>query len=361
MRVTAGTYRRSENFWYFCIMSKRQEIKIHVVFWVLFLGMDFYFDSLFSNSPSTTWSVLQEIAFDLLQLLIFYLNYSWICKKTMPQKKWTWLVLGQLLLLFIFPVLRNLFEEVIIYKITGFHNYKENYRLSLYYFYDNSFYAIRIVLLSLIFFFTKEVWDNQKKMNALVLRNKQAQLENLKSQLSPHFLFNTLNSFYADLMDKKPQTADDIMALSDMLRYITYENESGVAYLTEEIQFLQNYITLFSRRFDHKLAADVSFPDKIDEQKIPASLLIHFVENAFKHGINTDSDKPVKIDLSLEGEELFFTVENYYEPGEHYDTSGIGYTNVEQRLALIYEDNYTLDVHKTDELYAVELQIPLIE
>src|SRR5699024_5878190 len=107
----------------------------------------------------------------------------------------------------------------------------------------------------------KEFWDHQKKVNALVLKNKQAELENLKSQLSPHFLFNTLNSFYADLMDKEPETANDILSLSDMLRYITYENESGVAGLAQEIEFLKNYIGLFSRRFDYKLAVKASFPE----------------------------------------------------------------------------------------------------
>src|SRR5699024_1227134 len=200
-----------------------------------------------------------------------------------------------------------------------------------------------------------------KKMNALVLRNKQAELENLKSQLSPHFLFNTLNSFYADLMDKEPETADDILSLSDMLRYITYENESGIAGLAEEIRFLQNYITLYSRRFDHKLAVEVSFPDKIGEQKIPASLLIHFVENAFKHGIITDPEKPIKIDLSMYRDQLYFKVENYYEPSEHYDASGIGYANVEQRLALLYGNKHTLKVDQTPDVYSVVLQIPFIQ
>ncbi len=341
-------------------MSKRQEIKIHVVFWVLFLGMDFYFSSFFDNSPSKTWGVLQEITFSLLQLFIFYLNYSWICKKTIPSKKWTWLVVGQFFLLLLFAVLRNLLEEVLIYKITGFHNYKENYRFSIYYFYDNSFYAIRIVLLSLTLFFLKEFWDHQKKVNALVLKNKQAELENLKSQLSPHFLFNTLNSFYADLMDKEPETANDILSLSDMLRYITYENESGVAGLAQEIEFLKNYIGLFSRRFDYKLAVKASFPEMVGDQKIPASLLIHFVENAFKHGIITDSKKPVKIDLFIQEEKMHFAVENYYEKAEHYDSTGIGYSNVEQRLALIYENNYTLNVDQTIDFYSVHLQIPFI-
>lgn len=323
--------------------------------------MGFYFNYLFSSSTDPFWSSLQEISFGTLQLIIFYLNYSWICPRTIPQKKWVWFIIGQFFLLLLFPTLRNLFEEVIIYEITGIHNYQENYRLNFYYLYDNSYYAARIILFSLIFYFLKETWNNQKKFNVLVLKNKQAELENLKNQFSPHFLFNTLNSFYADLMEKEPETANDILSLSDMLRYVTYENKSGIAGLEEEIEFIKNYIKLFSRRFDHQLALQTNFPVEVTNEKIPALLLIHFVENALKHGTITDPDKPIKIDLSISNKTLNFKVENYYNSSEHYDAGGIGYNNVKQRLALIYEDNYTLNIQSANNYYKVELKIPLIQ
>lgn len=340
-------------------MTKKQEIYIHIGFWILFLGMNFYFNRISDRHHFDLWYILEAVAFNGLEIIIFYLNYSFICPKTLPGKKWNWLITGQLFLIFLFPALRYLFEEVIIFKITGYHNYAEDSLQTSFYIYDNSYYAIRIILYSLVFYFLKTIWNSNQKMNELLLEKKQAELQNLKNQLSPHFLFNTLNSFYADLMDVHPKTADDLLKLSDMLRYVTYENENDKVYLKDEIKFLQNYITLFSRRFDNQLAVQFEFSFHEDKIKIPSLLLIHFVENAFKHGIVTEADKPIKIELKATKNQLNFMVANYLINSENYDEKGIGNKNVRKRLDILFGENYVLDVKKTQELYQVELQIPL--
>lgn len=340
-------------------MTKKQEIYIHIGFWTLFLGMDLYFNWVSERDYSDLWHILQWIAFNGLQIIVFYFNYSLICPKTVPGKKWSRLVIGQLFLIFLFPALRHLLEEVIIFRITGTHNYSEESLLTPFYVYDNSYYAIRIILYSLIFYFVKTIWNTNQKMNELLLQKKQAELQNLKNQLSPHFLFNTLNSFYADLMDIHPKTADDLLKLSDMLRYVTYENENDDVYLKDEIQFIQNYIALFSRRFDNQLAVKFEFSFYDDKIKMPSLLLIHFVENAFKHGVATDAGRPIKIELITTKNQLNFTVANYFINSENYDEKGIGYKNVRQRLDILFSENYVLDVKQTQELYQVELQIPL--
>ncbi|MFT3901837.1 MAG: histidine kinase [Niabella sp.] len=340
-------------------MTKKQEIYIHIGFWALFLGMNLYFDWISDRNFLDLWNVLQFIAFSCLEMIVFYLNYALICKKTVPQKKWILFFSGQLFLVLLFPAFRHLFEEVIIYKITGKHNYGEESLLTTFYVVDNSYYAIRIILFSLVFYFIKTIWNTNQKMNELLLQKKQAELQNLKNQLSPHFLFNTLNSFYADLMDVQPKIAEDVLKLSDMLRYVTYENENDKVYLRDEIQFIQNYMALFSRRYDHQLAVtfQASFNDK--KVKIPPLLLIHFVENALKHGIATDAERPIKIALKTEENRLFFTVENYFNHGKNYGEGGIGYKNIRQRLELLYPKNHTLAIQQTQDFYKVELQIPL--
>lgn len=342
-------------------MTKRREIQIHLGFWVLFIGMNFLFNILNpSDSLPKLWLNLHFIGFSLIQILIFYLNYSWICPKTIPHKKWGLLLGGQILLLFLFPTFRHIIEEVIIYKITGIHNYHEDSRLTQYYFYDNTFYAIRIILISLVFYFVKTVWNNNKRINELQLEKKQAELQNLKNQLSPHFLFNTLNSFYADLMDVQPKMADDILKLSDMLRYVTYETESDYVSLKDEIQFIKNYIDLFSRRFDNQLSIYFQHSEVDSLQQIPSLLLIHFVENALKHGITTDADKPINIQLKTIDKRLLFSVENYFKMSESYDETGIGYKNIRQRLELLFPENHTLKIEKSTDFYKVELNIPLL-
>jgi|SRR5690606_33665072 len=342
-------------------MTKKQEIYIHLGFWVLFIGMNLFFDLVSERDFLGLWNVLQFIAFNILQIIIFYLNYYWICRKTVPGKKWAWLITGQLFLIFLFPVLRHLLEEVIIFRVTGIHNYDVDSLLTPFYVYDNSYYAIRIILFSLVFYFVKTIWNTNQKMNELLLQKKQAELQNLKNQLSPHFLFNTLNSFYADLMDVHPKTAEDLLKLSEMLRYITYENENDKVYLKDEIVFIQNYISLFSRRFDNQVAVDFEVVCENTNCQIPSLLLIHFVENAFKHGIVSDTEKPIKIKLKTTENHLFFNVENYFIQSESYDEKGIGYKNLRQRLEILFSKNYLLNIRKSDDLYQIELQTPLLK
>ena len=341
-------------------MTKRQEILIHLGFWTLLIAMNFLSETLRDNKElPLLWSTLQEIGFWILQMTVFYVNYLWICPKTIPQKKWTLLILGQIFLLFLFPALRHIIEEIIIYEITGNHNYPEQSRLTPYYVYDNSYFSVRLILFSLVFYFIKTVWNNTQKINELQLEKKQAELQNLKNQLSPHFLFNTLNSFYADLMDLEPKMADDILKLSEMLRYVTYENESENVYVKDEIQFIQNYIDLFSRRFDNQLAIEFEHSEIDQSIQIPSLLLIHFVENALKHGITNDPEKPVKIKLNTAENHLVFSVENYFKIHENYDESGIGYKNIRQRLDLLFPQKHSLDVMEKDDFYKVELNIPI--
>lgn len=198
-------------------------------------------------------------------------------------------------------------------------------------------------------------------MNELLLQKKQAEIQNLKNKMSPHFLFNTLNSFYSDLMDKQPETAEDILKLSDMLRYITYENENDFVYLKDEIQFIRNYITLFSRRYENQLAVEFQVDEYESEAKIPSLLLINFVENTFKHGVITDSKRLVIFKIGTKDNYLNFISKNYFVNDKNYDENGIGIKNVRQRLDILYPGNYVLDIEEKQNLYEVKLQIPLIK
>lgn len=347
-------------------MTRKQEIRIHIIFWVVLLAMNELFlvfvlekSFLFSNR-STTWTVLQTLAFSLLEILIFYLNYSWICPQTIPRKKWKLFAFGLIGLLFLFPAIRYLAEEIVIFNITGQHNYYENSRTLIYYVYDNSYYAIRIILLSTVFYFIKYLWNTNKQMGRLQLEKKQAELQVLKNQLSPHFLFNTLNSFYSQLFDTQPDVAKDILKLSEMLRYVTYDNENDTILLKDEIEFLQNYIDLFKRRFD-TIPVRFDFPKGENTQKIPSLLLVHFVENAFKHGILDDDLKPIDIHLKTEGNQLTFKVSNYFRKNEeHYDVSGIGHKNVRQRLEILFPENHNLNIEIKDDIYQTTLIIPFL-
>ncbi|MFD1094629.1 sensor histidine kinase [Salegentibacter chungangensis] len=343
-------------------MTKKQEITYHIIFWALFILMDVFFNFVIKDTlpQSLEWHLLHLFFFILLQAIIFYLNYSLIAPVTIPKRKWKYLILSQLLVIGLFTGLRFLFEEVIIYNLTGIHNYKQASRAFGFYLFDNSYYALRVIILALIFYMVKHVLNTNQRMNELKLQKKKAELQNLKAQLSPHFLFNTLNSFYSDLYDKAPETSNDILKLSEMLRYVTYENEQDQVTLKDEVTFLQNYIDLYQRRFDNKAHIKVSFPQGLTNRKIPSLLLIHFIENAFKHGILTDKEHPVIIKLETRNDRLILSTENAFKENTNYDRKGIGYKNIQKRLDLLFRENYRLDIEEQDDYFKVKLDIPLL-
>ncbi|KOS04756.1 hypothetical protein AM493_00870 [Flavobacterium akiainvivens] len=341
-------------------MSKKKEILYHLIFWFLFVGLDQLLKSItVYNDLDSTWSILQNIGFLLLELLIFYLNYLFICPKTIPNKKWSLLIIAQFGLIIVFPAIRFVYEEVLLFKLTGYHNYDVRDLNPLYYIYDNSYFSIRVLLFSLVGYFMKHLWNTNSQLNRLTIEKKQAELQALKNQLSPHFLFNSLNGFYSDLYDTNPGVAADILKLSEMLRYVTYESENDMVLLKDEMVFLQNYIDLFKRRFDGKVAVTFTYPHDAGTHKIPSLLLIHFLENAFKHGITDDFDNPVVITLKTQAGRLIFTATNKYRVTQSYDEHGIGNKNISQRLHIMYPENHSLDIEQDARYYNVSLTLPL--
>jgi hypothetical protein len=330
------------------------------MFWLLFVGLDQLLKSItIEKEFDSAWVIMQEIGFIALELFIFYINYLWICPATIPKKKWRLFIAGQFGLIVLFPSIRFLLEEVLLYNITGYHNYDLRDLSAVYYLYDNSYFVIRILLFSIVGYFLKFLWNTSAQVNQLTLEKKQAELQALKNQLSPHFLFNSLNGFYSDLYDTQPEVAADILKLSEMLRYVTYESENDRVLLKDETIFLQNYIDLFKRRFDGKVAVAFTHPEDFAQHKVPSLLLIHFVENALKHGITDDYEYPVTIDLKIKNAKLIFTVYNKYRVSKSYDEQGIGNKNISQRLNIMYPENHKLDIEQDEQYYKITLTIPL--
>lgn len=341
-------------------MSRKKEILYHILFWSLFVGLDQLLISITVHKDlDTPWSILQNIGFLLLEMLIFYLNYLVICPRIIPYKKWYLLILAQLSLIILFPALRFIYEEVFLFEITGRHNYNMRTLTPIYYIYDNSYYSVRVLLFSLVGYFMKYLWNTSAQVNQLILEKKYAEMQALKNQLSPHFLFNSLNGFYSDLYDTNPEVAADIMKLSEMLRYVTYESENDMALLKDETIFLQNYIDLFKRRFDGMVAIDFIHPDNLAHYRIPSLMLIHFLENALKHGISDDFENPIIIKLKIENGRLIFTSHNKYRITKSFDEHGVGNKNISQRLNLMYPDNHTLIIVKDENSHKVTLNMPL--
>ncbi|CAL1516449.1 histidine kinase [Chitinophaga sp. MM2321] len=200
----------------------------------------------------------------------------------------------------------------------------------------------------------------QKEKQAAQLSTE---LKFLRSQISPHFLFNVLTNLVSLARKKSDRLEPSLIKLSDLMRYMLYDSQGKKVAVTKEITYLNSYIELQKLRFgnDVKIDNNIVLDESADHCNIEPMLLIPFVENAFKHGVGL-KDPWINIKLTVKDGGLLFEVLNQYdnEPGESKDdSSGIGLLNVKSRLDLLYKNNYTLTINNDDNLFHITLTLKL--
>lgn len=207
------------------------------------------------------------------------------------------------------------------------------------------------------------VYFNQHRNRELKRRNEQIQLQltSLRSQINPHFLFNSLNVIYALALDKKETATEAIVQLSDVLRYIIYDSNAEQVPLKEEITLLNNYLNFqkFRNRAAEKVVFDAAVED--DDYPIYPMLLLPLVENAFKHGAKARASEPfLRIRLEQQKESLAFTISNHVLEGPANGStgqSGVGLANVRKNLELVYPNAHAFRAGKKGETFEVELKL----
>lgn len=209
-----------------------------------------------------------------------------------------------------------------------------------------------------LYFMSQRDRERQKIIDQ---RNLEQQMEYLKYQVNPHFFMNTLNNIHA-LVDIDPERAKTtIVELSKMMRHILYEGSKKLIPLTREVEFLNLYVQLMRLRYTRKVHINVDVPPQLPELKLPPLMLIIFVENAFKHGISYREESFIDIKVRVEDKRLLFSCCNS-KPTQVQRTNekgGMGLQNVRQRLELLYDDDYTLDINDSEKTYEVKLDIPM--
>lgn len=206
--------------------------------------------------------------------------------------------------------------------------------------------------------------DHQREKADLVKENMQSEINFLKSQINPHFLFNTLNSVYALSLKKSDKAPEIIVKLSEILRYMLYESNEKKVPLSRELDNLRNYLDLEKIRHSEKTRIEIEIRGEIENQKISPLLLTPFVENAFKHGAKSaDSDNYVLVKVEVDRNFFHFSIvnnksDNYFELNPDKQ-GGIGLINVRRRLELLYKDGYKLSLKNTSKDFIVELDIDL--
>ena len=206
-----------------------------------------------------------------------------------------------------------------------------------------------------------EHWINEQHRKQVAVRDKiETELKLLKSQIHPHFLFNTLNNIYALALQKSDQAPDAIIKLSELLDYLIYHGKSEKVPLQREVELIEQYLELEKLRYGNRLHVSFDKRGNPDRVKIAPVLLLPFVENAFKHGISQSRDKVwLKIQLEISDRSVNFHIENSKPavPAAIEKSGGIGLENLKRRLDILYKDRYSLEMFDNDDAYSVKLKL----
>lgn len=202
--------------------------------------------------------------------------------------------------------------------------------------------------------------DRVKKIQELQLTTE---LEFLKSQIQPHFFFNTLNNLYALALEKSDAAPSVILKLSNIMEYVLYDVKESKVRLFTAINYINNYIDLERLRFGDSVKSNVDITGEIDNISIPPLLFLPFIENCFKHGVKKNNEVKIEIEFkNIDDTFLEFTVTNTFEDVLNVETKhGIGNKNVRRRLELLYNTNFTLLTNSSGNTYKVYLKIPINE
>lgn len=216
----------------------------------------------------------------------------------------------------------------------------------------------------IFFVIVRNTYNNiqlKEKNNQLIIEKKEAELNYLKAQTNPHFLFNTLNNIYALARDKNDLAPESILRLSKILRFMLYETGGSAIAIEDELKIMQDYIALEKLRYDDSLLITLNIAIENAKQNLPPLLLIPLVENAFKHGVSETRNNPfIDIYLSIQQQQLLFTVKNSIEESEEQKQvhENIGLANLRRQLQLLYRD-YHLSVNKENAVFISTLRINL--
>ncbi len=298
-----------------------------------------------------------------LLICFFYFHYYFILPRFYYQKKYLqWI--GITLLAFVIILLAPNYLTFNFHTPPEFHPSPDMFPRPHDQFHENSIFRsfrfeetltkfLVVFVLSLLLR-TREQWKKSQE------EKKQAELSYLRSQVNPHFLFNTLNGIYSLALVDSKKTPDAIVKLSELMRYVISEINKDYVPLLKEIEHLQNYIELQRMRLGETVIINFEVSDISEKQLIVPLLLMPFVENAFKYGISSTSTSEINIQLTCENDKMKFLIKNNIEKiSGKVVKNGTGLENVKKRLALLYPGNYELTLNSNENIYTAILILNL--
>jgi len=342
-------------------LNNSRFILIHLLFWISIWFFFVYFFSYNSNNTNyVTW--FSSFLLPVTMITSYFVVYYLIPKFLLTKKYILFALYSAYTLVFstylIIVAILGSFIFLSDMEVKNMPPMSRNYVFILILVYLVVFIVSFISLLNHNFKTQTENKELQNKILETQLQIKSQELNYLKKQIHPHFLFNTLNTIYGFALKQSKDTPDIILKLSNLLDYILYQVNKPQVSLKEEILHIKEYIDLEKIRFQDTLVVSFKSEDIPDYVQIAPMLLMPFVENAFKHGSLIDGYLKVNIKVHLVEDQLQFEINNtYLNDGVKSNKEGIGLENIKKRLNLLYKNNHELQINNSDNMYIVNLNI----
>jgi two-component system, LytTR family, sensor kinase len=333
----------------------RNKILWHLIYWILtwFLtNLLFGYAELFNPASMLYSSVILLIAAGVSYWIVYFLipRYLTTGKYGLFLTYLLFTIITSLDLELLTTMLFIIFLEK-FQVITFYHDAREVYSLLT----GTYFIVFLSVAIKLVEFWYHE----QHRKQSAITEKIEAELKLLKSQIHPHFLFNTLNNIYSLSLQKSDQAPDAVLKLSELLDYLIYHGESKIVELKKETDLIRNYIELENLRYGDRLTVDFHINGNPENIRIAPLLLLPLVENSFKHGISKSrGNQQLTIKLEIAEKNVEFYIENTVPIQTKKETvSGIGLPNLQKRLALQYKDKHSLEIRDDGTKYLALLKI----
>ncbi len=318
-----------------------------VVFWGIWLILPFL-NSV--DNPGYQSYIRKMIPVNLTLIPLFFFNSEYLVKKIFRSRGATVYVICLILLTAVFTTLNFFLKRLII----GEHTHRANWLGSF-------FPVLTVVAVSTGYGLIDYLIKQEKAQQEERQQRLRSELSFLRSQISPHFILNVLNSIVYLVRSGSREAETMIIKLSEIMQYMLYNSSAEMVPLDQEISYLENYIELQETRFGEDVQIDFEVSGDVSGKKIEPMLIIPFVENAFKHGTGLINDPVILIKVDIDQQGLSLIVKNKFDPhsGVKAEQSGIGLPNVKRRLELLYPNKHHLEIRENDGWFETHLTLQL--
>ncbi len=333
--------------------NKKIEILIHLLIWGGIISMPYIFAILKGESiplDNSFGVFLMPLAF----IIIFYVNYHFLINRFLFNKDLSRFILWNFIIIVALSYLSNLMRDAFMVFDSAHQpdpHVREGMPIIV-----NIIIQTLVVCVSVAIKMTGRWYDVQSRMQQLEKENTAAELQQLKSQINPHFLFNSLNNIYALIAFNQEKAQFAVHSLSEMLRYQLYEASREKIPLIKEMEFVEGYCNLMKLRLSKNVTVTLDMPENDFGITIPPLLFISLVENAFKHGVNPKEPSFIEIKIEIESENrVICSVRNSSFPKTNEDKSGsgIGLENLRKRLSMLFPNrDLLITENRGNEFYA---------